>query len=49
MASTGSASSFRGCPNEALPKLEALLPTLPEKAIDQLLDYVAQLQELDCD
>jgi hypothetical protein len=31
-------------PKEALPKLEALLPTLPEKAIDQLLDYMTQLK-----
>ena len=31
-------------PKEALPKLEALLPTLPEKVIDQLLDYVTQLK-----
>ncbi|HUE71141.1 MAG TPA: HEAT repeat domain-containing protein [Pirellulaceae bacterium] len=31
-------------PKDALPKLEALLPTLPEKAIDQLLDYVTQLK-----
>ena len=30
--------------DEALPKLEALLPTLPEKMIDQLLDYVTQLK-----
>ena len=29
---------------EALPKLEALLPTLPEKMIDQLLDYVTELK-----
>jgi hypothetical protein len=29
---------------EALPKLEALLPTLPEKMIDQLLDVVTQLK-----
>ena len=29
---------------EAVPKLEALLPTLPEKMIDQLLDYVTQLK-----
>jgi hypothetical protein len=29
---------------EALPKLEALLPTLPEKMIDQFLDFVAALQ-----
>lgn len=29
---------------EALPKLEALLPTLPEKMIDQLLDYIAELK-----
>ena len=31
-------------PKEALPKLEALLPTLPDKVIDQLLDYVTQLK-----
>ena len=31
-------------PKEALPKLEALLPTLPEKAVDQLLDHVTQLK-----
>lgn len=31
-------------PKEALPRLEALLPTLPEKVIDQLLDYVTQLK-----
>lgn len=31
-------------PKEALPKVEALLPTLPDKAIDQLLDYVTQLK-----
>ncbi|HTU90905.1 MAG TPA: HEAT repeat domain-containing protein [Gemmataceae bacterium] len=30
---------------EALPKLEALLPTLPEKAIDQLLGYVTELKQ----
>ncbi len=30
---------------EALPKLEALLPTLPEKMIDQLLDYVTELKQ----
>ena len=29
---------------EALPKLEALLPTLPEKMIDQLLGYVTELK-----
>lgn len=29
---------------EALPKLEALLPTLPEKMIDQILDYVTELK-----
>ena len=29
---------------EAVPKLEALLPTLPEKIIDQLHDYVTQLK-----
>jgi len=31
-------------PKDALPKLEALLPTLPDKVIDQLLDYVTQLK-----
>ena len=31
--------------DEALPKLEALLPTLPEKMIDQLLDYVTELKQ----
>lgn len=31
-------------PKEALPKLEALLPTLPDKMVDQLLDYVTQLK-----
>ena len=30
---------------EALPKLEALLPTLPEKMIDQLLGYVTELKQ----
>ena len=30
--------------DEAVPKLEALLPTLPEKLIDQLLDSVAELK-----
>lgn len=30
--------------DEALPKLEALLPTLPEKMVDQLLDAMAQLK-----
>jgi hypothetical protein len=30
---------------EALPKLEALLPTLPEKMIDQLLDSVTELKQ----
>jgi HEAT repeat protein len=30
--------------DEAVPKLEALLPTLPEKMIDQLLDSVAELK-----
>jgi hypothetical protein len=30
---------------EALPKLEALLPTLPENLIDQLLDYVTELKQ----
>jgi hypothetical protein len=29
---------------EALPRLEALLPTLPERMIDQLLDYVTELK-----
>ncbi len=31
-------------PKSALPELEALLPTLPEKVIDQLLDYVTVLK-----
>jgi hypothetical protein len=30
---------------EALPKLEALLPTLPEPMIDQLLGYLTELKE----
>jgi hypothetical protein len=30
--------------DEAVPKLDALLPTLPEKLIDQLLDSVAELK-----
>ena len=30
---------------EALPKLEALLPTLPERVIDRLLDYVTELKQ----
>jgi HEAT repeat protein len=30
--------------DEAVPKLEALLPTLPEKMIDHLHDYVTQLK-----
>jgi hypothetical protein len=30
---------------DALPKLEALLPTLPEKMIDQLLGYVTELKQ----
>ena len=30
---------------EALAKLGALLPTLPEKMIDQLLDYVTELKQ----
>jgi hypothetical protein len=30
---------------EAVPKLEALLPTLPEKIIDQLLGYVTALKQ----
>ncbi len=30
---------------EALPKLEALLPTLPDKMIDQLLGYVTELKQ----
>jgi hypothetical protein len=30
---------------EALPKLEALLPTLPEKMIDQLLNHVTELKQ----
>ena len=33
-----------GLPKEALPKIEALLPTLPDKAIDQLMDYVSQFK-----
>jgi hypothetical protein len=31
-------------PKESLPKLEAWLPTLPEKAIDQVLGFVTQLR-----
>ncbi len=31
-------------PPAAIPKLEALLPTLPEKVIDQILDHVTQLK-----
>ncbi len=31
-------------PDEAVPKLDALLPTLPEKMIDQLLDSVTTLK-----
>ncbi len=31
-------------PKESLPKLEAWLPTLPEKVIDQILDYVTELK-----
>jgi hypothetical protein len=31
-------------PKSALPELEALLPTLPEKVIDQVLDYVTVLK-----
>jgi len=30
---------------EAVPKLEALMPALPEKMIDQLLDYVTVLKQ----
>lgn len=30
---------------EALPRLEALLPTLPDKMIDQVLDYIGQLKK----
>ena len=30
---------------EALPKLEALLPTLPEKLIDSLLDVVTAMKQ----
>lgn len=30
---------------EALPRLEALLPTLPDKVIDQVLDYIGQLKK----
>lgn len=29
---------------EALPKLEALLPTLPERMVDQILDYITELK-----
>jgi len=31
-------------PNRALPKLESLLPTLPERKVDSVLDYVTQLK-----
>jgi len=31
-------------PKEAAPKLEALLPTLPDKAVDQLIGYVTELR-----
>jgi hypothetical protein len=31
-------------PKEAAPKLEALLPTLPGKAVDQLIGYVTELR-----
>ena len=31
-------------PKEAAPKLEALLPTLPDKAVDQLIGYVTELK-----
>jgi hypothetical protein len=31
-------------PKESLPKFDALLPTLPDKVIDQVLDYVTQLR-----
>jgi hypothetical protein len=31
-------------PSADAPKLEALLPSLPEKVIDQLVDYVAELK-----
>ena len=31
-------------PKEAAPKLEALLPTLPDKAVDQLVGYVTELK-----
>ena len=33
-------------PAEAVPKLEALLPTLPEKMVDELLDYVTELKSV---
>jgi hypothetical protein len=31
-------------PKDAAPKLEAMLPGLPEKVVDQLLDYIAELK-----
>jgi len=31
-------------PKESAPKLEALLPTLPDKAVDQLIGYVTELK-----
>src|SRR5205814_5995669 len=31
-------------PKTSVPELEALLPTLPEKTIDQLLGYVTELK-----
>ena len=31
-------------PKDAVPKLEALLPTLPDKAVDQLIGYVTELK-----
>lgn len=35
---------FVDLPKGALPKLEALLPTLPDKAVDQLIGYVTELK-----
>jgi hypothetical protein len=31
-------------PKDAVPKLEALLPTLPDKAVDQLIGYLTELK-----
>jgi hypothetical protein len=31
-------------PKDAAPKLEALLPTLPDKAVDQLIGYITELK-----